>query len=183
ADLQQVRQLFETVPWVRQAKVQREFPNRLKVTLEEHVPVAWWGQPGSGRLVNSFGEIFEAMPDDGDALPVLAGPATQAGQVWSAFRNLRPELARIDLGLERLELNERGSWRAHLDSGTRVELGRGSPEDLLERTRRFTGTVAQLTRHYAAPLQSVDLRYPNGYALRLQGVSTVDDAGTSGNTR
>ncbi|TNF63352.1 MAG: FtsQ-type POTRA domain-containing protein, partial [Burkholderiales bacterium] len=32
ADLQQVRQLFETVPWVRQAKVQREFPNRLKVT-------------------------------------------------------------------------------------------------------------------------------------------------------
>ena len=35
-DLQQVRRMFEAVPWVRHARVQREFPNRLRVTLEEH---------------------------------------------------------------------------------------------------------------------------------------------------
>lgn len=183
ADLQQVRALFETVPWVRKARVQREFPNRLKVTLEEHVPVAWWGQAGSGQLVNTFGEVFDAMPDERDDLPELAGPAAQAAQVWGAFRQLSPELARLDMGLERLELNERGNWRARLDNGAHIELGRGSPDKLLERARLLTGTVGQLTQRYAGAIQTVDMRYPNGYALRLQGVTTVTDAGQSANTR
>jgi len=183
ADLQQVRALFETVPWVRQARVQREFPNRLRVTLEEHVPVAWWGQPGSGQLVNTYGEVFEAMPDDRDDLPELAGPAAQAAQVWGAFQQLSPELARLDMALERLELNDRGNWRARLDSGAYIELGRGTPDKLLERARLFTGTVSQLTQRYAGAIQTVDMRYPNGYALRLQGVTTVTEAGKSGNTR
>eukprot|EP01036_Dinobryon_divergens_P041608 gene41608-55164_t len=38
-DLQAARSAFEAVPWVRQAVVQREFPNRLRVTLQEHQAV------------------------------------------------------------------------------------------------------------------------------------------------
>jgi len=45
-DLRQVRDVFEEVPWVRVAIVQREFPNRLRVTLQEHHPVAYWGEEG-----------------------------------------------------------------------------------------------------------------------------------------
>ena len=179
-DLQQVRQMFEAVPWVRQARVQREFPNRLRVTLEEHEAVAWWGQSGSGQLVSRLGEVFEASPDEGDGLPELAGPTDQAPQVWALYKSLSEELARLDRTLVRLELNERGSWRAELDNGARLELGRGSRDDLLERTRRFTTTVGQLAQRYPGALQSVDLRYPNGYALRVQGVTTVteDDPAT-----
>lgn len=174
-DLQQVRQLFESVPWVRKAVVQREFPNRLRVTLEEHQAVAWWGESGSGQLVNRLGEVFDASPDDGDGLPELDGPREKSAQVWSLYQLLGTELGRLDLGLERLELTDRGTWRAKLDSGAQVELGRGTPDELLERTRRFTGTLSQLTERYAGALQSVDLRYPNGYALRLRGVTTVID--------
>lgn len=183
ADLHQVRQMFEAVPWVRQAQVQREFPNRLKVTLEEHVPVAWWGQSGSGQLVNSHGEVFEAMPEEGDDLPELVGPLAQAALVWEAFLGLRPELARLDMVLDRLELSDRGTWRARLDSGATVELGRGGPDELLARARQFTGTVGQVTRRYAGAIEAVDLRYPNGYALRMQGVSTLADASPPGITR
>lgn len=174
-DLQQVRTLFETVPWVREARVQREFPNRLRVTLEEHQAVAWWGQTGSGQLVSRLGEVFDASPDDGDGLPELAGPVEQAPQVWALYQTLSAELGRLEMGLVRLELNERGNWRAELDNGARMELGRGTPEDLLERTRRFTATLGQLTQHYPGALQTVDLRYPNGYALRVQGVTTVTE--------
>lgn len=177
-DLQQVRELFEQVPWVRSAVVQREFPNRLRVTLEEHEAVAWWDQSGSGRLVNRQGEVFEASPDDGDGLPELAGPTGQSAQVLAVFRLLQPELQRLDLDLDRLELNERGSWRARLDSGAVVELGRGTPDELLQRLRRFTATLNQLTQRYAGALQSVDLRYPNGYALRVRGVTTTDPSAT-----
>ncbi|WP_066266993.1 cell division protein FtsQ/DivIB [Hydrogenophaga palleronii] len=174
-DLQQVRQLFESVPWVRKVVVQREFPNRLRVTLEEHQAVAWWGDTGSGQLVNTLGEVFDASPDDSDGLPELAGPREKSAEVWSLYQLLGTEFARLEMGLERLELTERGTWRAQLHSGAQIELGRGTPDELLERTRRFTGTLAQLTERYAGAVQSVDLRYPNGYALRLRGVTTVID--------
>ncbi|MDP3251472.1 MAG: cell division protein FtsQ/DivIB [Hydrogenophaga sp.] len=180
-DLGQVRELFESAPWVRKAVVQREFPNRLRVTIEEHQAVAWWGQSGSGQLVNQQGEVFDASPDDGDGLPELAGPAEQSNRVWSLYQALGAEFARLQLGLERLELSERGGWQARLDNGAVIELGRGTPEELMERTRRFTATLGQLTERYAGAVQSADLRYPNGYALRMRGVTTVTDlpAGTT----
>ena len=174
-DLARVRAAFESVPWVRKAVVQRDFPNRLLVTLQEHQPVAYWGSEGELRLINHFGEVFEASPDDSDNLPELAGPKEQSAQVWSLYQRLQAVLAPLELGLERLELTERGGWRAQLDNGAQVELGRGTPDELLARTRRFSATLSQLTERYAGALQSVDLRYPNGYALRLRGVTTVTD--------
>ena len=42
-DLGAVRRAFESVPWVRLAIVRRVWPNRLRVRLEEHRPVALWG--------------------------------------------------------------------------------------------------------------------------------------------
>lgn len=177
-DLQQVKRMFESVPWVRNAVVQREFPNRLRVTLQEHEAVAWWGASGSGQLVSRLGEVFEASPDDSDGLPELVGPPDQSAQVWALYQLLSTELARLELGLARLELTERGSWRAELDNGAHMELGRGSPDELLARTQRFTATLSQLTERYAGAVQSVDLRYPNGYALRMRGVTTVIEDST-----
>jgi cell division protein FtsQ len=43
ANLDAVRAAFESVPWVRKASVQREWPNKLRVTLEEHVVLGTWG--------------------------------------------------------------------------------------------------------------------------------------------
>ena len=91
---------------------------------------------------------------------------------------MRTDLSRLDLGLDRLELNERGSWRATLDSGAKVEIGRGTPDELQARVQRFTATLSQLTQRYPGALESVDLRYPNGYALRVRGVTTVSDSDT-----
>ena len=59
-DLTQARKAFESVPWVRQAVVHRDFPNRLRVQLQEHQAVAYWGAESESRLVNNFGEVFEA---------------------------------------------------------------------------------------------------------------------------
>ena len=54
-DLARVRAAFESVPWVRRAVVRRDFPNRLRVDLQEHQPVAYWGGESDERLVNSYG--------------------------------------------------------------------------------------------------------------------------------
>ena len=177
-DLAQVKRLFEAMPWVRQAVVQREFPNRLKVTLQEHEAVAWWGESGGGRMVNAQGEVFEANPDDpqADQWSELLGPDGQSAQVYAVYQALKPLFARMGRDLERLELNARGSWRAVLDNGARLELGRGDTDELLARVQTFVTTVPTLALRYGGrDIESADLRYPNGYALRLRGVTTLTE--------
>ena len=175
-DLQQVRQLFEGVPWVRRAVVQREFPNRLKVTIEEHQAVAWWGESGSGRLVNRLGEVFEASPDEGEELPELAGPDHQSAQVWALYQTLQTEFQRLDMGLARLELTERGSWRADLDAMMVWPVTDGSPAlstSASQRSLSWDGRLLRITRTSAGePAGGLRVvawtRRPDGQWLRWQ---------------
>jgi cell division protein FtsQ len=177
-DLAAARRAFEAVPWVRSAMVRREFPNRLQVILQEHQAVAYWGAEGDSTLVNSFGEVFEANTGEveQDSLPRLSGPPEQSASVLAMYRSLQPLFERLDLSIEQLELSGRGSWRVELDTAAVVELGRGGVDDVLARVQPFLGTLTQVTSQYGrtvTALQSADLRHEQGYALRLQGVSTV----------
>jgi cell division protein FtsQ len=173
-DLARARAAFESVPWVRKAVVRREFPDKLRAVLTEHVPVAHWGEESESRLINGFGEVFEAnIAEAGDGLPRLAGPLSQAGQVLGMYQVLAPLFTPYELAIEELRLSGRGSWQVELDTGAEVELGRGSDDEVLARTDRFVGTLTQVTSRYQRPLEYADLRHNDGYAVRLKGVTTV----------
>jgi cell division protein FtsQ len=177
-NLERAREAFEGVPWVRAAVVRREFPNRLRVSLEEHRAVAYWGPESESRLVNTFGEVFEANAGDLEAeeLPRLSGPQEQAALVLTMYRTLHPMFEALDLGLEQVALTARGSWQLELDNGAQVELGRGAPEEVVARTQRFLQTLTQVTSRYSRrpdSLVSADLRHGDGYAVRLRGVGTT----------
>lgn len=178
-DLGRVRNAFESVPWVRQATVQREFPNRLRVTLQEHQPVAYWGDDSDSRMVNSYGEVFEANAGDVDdeKMPRLNGPDSQSQQVLAMYRALAPVFKDLTLALNSLELTGRGSWRARVGHGAVIELGRGSVDEVMVRMRRMATTLVQITQKLGrkvSAMESADLRHDNGYAIRLRGVSTLD---------
>jgi cell division protein FtsQ len=183
-DLQHSRAAFESVPWVRRAVVRRVWPDRLVVRLEEHRPVALWAgeEPldavDTGRLVNSFGEVFDANVGDveDEALPVLSGPEDRAAEVLAMLQRLRPLLARHELQVSALHLSGRGSWRAAFDSGATMELGRGSDDEVVARTERFVRTFAAANAKWRAPLLHADLRHASGYAVRLRGVTTSPSA-------
>ncbi|MBE7940512.1 MULTISPECIES: cell division protein FtsQ/DivIB [Ramlibacter] len=180
-NLATAREAFESVPWVRQAVVMRQFPNRLRVRLQEHQPVALWGSESEPRLVNSFGEVFEANVDElaDQDLPRLSGPDGQSQQVLQMYRLLKPVFDPLDLSVQSLALSPRGSWQLGLDNGASVEIGRGEPPEVLARTRRFAQTLTQVAGRYgrhADDLLSADLRHADGYAVRLRGVSTTPDA-------
>jgi cell division protein FtsQ len=180
-DLQKAREAFETVPWVRQAVVRRQFPNRLRVQLQEHKAEAFWGPDSESRLVNSFGEVFEANPGDVESedMPRLAGPEGTSAQVLAMYRKLRPQFEPLDLGVEQVVLTNRGGWTLHLDSGAIVELGRGTADEVLARSQRFAQTLTQVTSKYGRrpeALVTADLRHMDGYAVKLRGVATTDVA-------
>lgn len=184
-NLKDGRAAFEAVPWVRHAQLQRIWPMRLKVDLEEHRAAAYWEARAEGAdsaseasaeraLVNSFGEVFQANLGDveDEDLPVLAGPPGMAGAMLQMWRALSPAAEKIGESIERLDLSGRGSWRASFGSGAVIELGRGSEAEVVERFGQFARSITQVTAQYRSPLLSADLRHADGYAVRLRGVTT-----------
>ncbi len=178
-DLQAARHAFESVPWVRQAVVQRVWPNRLAVRLEEHRPVALWREADDNgaaeQLVNTQGEVFEANVGDveGDSLPTLEGPDGSSAAMLAMLMRLQAVFARQDSHIDTLRLSGRAAWAVELDTGAKIELGRGSDAEVLVRADRFVSTVTQMTQQFQAPVIYADLRHRDGYALRLRGITTV----------
>lgn len=182
-DLDAARAAFESVPWVRRAVVRRVWPNRLAVTLEEHQAAALWqglddNGRGGERLVNTHGELFEANVGDveDEGLATLAGPDSQAASMLAMLRRLGNALAPLSDPVAALRLSARGSWRAELDGGATIELGRGSEDEVAARADRFVRTLDRVSARFpGAPraLVAADLRHPDGYALRLAGISTA----------
>lgn len=186
-DLQQARAAFESVPWVRRAVVRRVWPDRMAVSLEEHRAAALWqgvGDDRAERLVNSFGEVFDANVGDveDDALPSFSGPDGSAVAMLALYRRLQPALAKLDMRVVALQLSGRGSWRAELDGGAEIELGRGSEDEVLARSERFVRTFTQVSGaqgRFQHPLLYADLRHADGYAVRLRGVTTTTTMNTT----
>ncbi len=175
-DLGAARRAIEEAPWVRKAVIERRWPNRVAVRLEEHRAAALWGDDAD-LLVNTHGEVFAANLGDveDEELPTLQGPEGSAPAMLSLLRRVEPVLARLNARIATLVLSGGGTWSMHLNSGARVELGRGSEADLVQRTALFAQTVGGVIARYERPLLYADLRHHQGYAVRLKGISTVNE--------
>jgi cell division protein FtsQ len=169
-DVEAIRSMFQTLPWVRRAEVRRRWPDRLEVRLEEHVALARWGQGPEGRLVNIHGELFAgragAEPDA--ELPQFAGPAGSEQEVARRYALFRELLAPLALEPHTVALSQRQSWQLRLSNGLAVQLGRDSEKDpVRERLARFVEVYPRTLGRLSRRLDYVDLRYPNGFALRV----------------
>jgi cell division protein FtsQ len=172
-NLDTVRVAFEAVPWVRKAAVRREWPNKLIVTIEEHQPLGTWGE--DGRLLSTRGDVFTAnlaeAEDDGDLL-AFEGPEGSEKEVLARYRDLRDWFAPVHLAPEAVQLSGRYAWKVKLDNGMTVELGREqSKTTLKERVERLIGVYPQLVARLQDRIESVDMRYPNGLALKAEGLA------------
>ncbi|MCL1039677.1 cell division protein FtsQ/DivIB [Shewanella submarina] len=159
ADVNQVQEALEELPWVYQASVRRKWPARLKVFLQEQQPVAHWN---GDKWLNEHGQVFEAPDKEGiDQLPQLAGPDAMAKDVLTSYRQIRELLQINGFGLKSLSLNARHAWRAVLDNGVMLELGR---EDKMARIQRFINVYPVLAKQ-PNKVARVDLRYDTGLAV------------------
>ena len=179
-NLSALRERVEALDWVDGANVGRRWPDTLVVRVTEHQAAARWGEHG---LLNVRGELFteqsqHAFPE----LPSLAGPSGTEHDVARRYLAVRGKLAEADLALEKLELDERGSWRLVLGSGQEIRLGR---RDIDERLYRFFDVVAPALADQLKRVEYVDLRYTNGFAVgwregppaNLAQVAAVPDIG------
>lgn len=165
ADLAEVRERVERLPWVRRVAVRRIWPGRLEVSVEEHVALARWGTGEEmSRLVNTFGETFAA--NTRQALPVFVAPGGSAAEVVRRYHRFSELVAPLGTGVERVVLTQRLAWQLRLGNGLHVMLGRDA--DLAEqRLKKFVDAHSATLARTGKKHEYVDLRYPNGFALRV----------------
>jgi cell division protein FtsQ len=161
-DLDAARLAFETLPWVRDASVRRVWPDRLVVTLREHVPAAAWNDLA---VLNVHGEVFPVQPWAGlPRVHAREGSEQEVARRYGEFAGLLGQTWRIDS----IRVDARNAWQLEFANGLKLDLGQESQS---ERLRRF----ALFYPHAAAQLgraARVDMRYPNGFAVSLGGNAT-----------
>lgn len=182
-DLNEVRQLIETVPWVRKAQVRRVWPNALSVGIEEQQPLAFWNQD---QMINTWGEAFTAnqgeLPDNAQ-LPQLNGPDASERLVVQRYAEIARWFGPLSLRVQEVTLSPRYAWDVTLSDGVHLALGRDPAADVAdphgragalpfaERIERFVQTwPALMARLENRVLNSADLRYTNGFAITLAPV-------------
>ena len=159
----ELRAALEQLPWVRHASVRRVWPDALEIELEEHVPLARWG---GQALLNTHGERFHATAEA--ELPLFVGPAGAEREVAQRHARFSQLVAPLGVRLERVVLTPRYAWQLRLSNGLHITLGRDG--DVAEaRLRRFVELYAGTLGSLAGKPEHVDLRYPNGFALRVPG--------------
>src|SRR5690554_3779224 len=186
--LDDTRDLIETVPWVRHARIRRVWPNALRIQIEEQQPLALWNE---NEMINSWGEAFSAnqgeLPDDAD-LPQLNGPESSERLVVQRYAELARWFAPLNLRVQEVTLSPRYAWEVELSNGLRLELGRDPAADVAdphgrsgalpfaERIERFVQAwPVLLSRLDGRTPGSADLRYPNGFSITLAPVSNTSE--------
>jgi cell division protein FtsQ len=166
-DLESARASLAKLPWVRNVSLRRQWPQRLEVTVEEHVPFGRWNDTA---LVDTFGSVFAADYDG--ILPQFAGPPERAAEVADRYREASAALAPLGLDVEAVRVSARGGWQITAQGPLNrltIELGREEPSSRLTRfVAVYERTIGALARA-GTSIEHVDLRYRNGFAVRVPG--------------
>ena len=178
--LDNARTAFENVPWVRSASVRRVWPNGLAVTIEEHQALGIWGGVNDARLMNTYGELFVANVAEAEADTKLVhfnGPDKSNHDVLALYNLLNEWFRPWKAKPVEVSLSNRYAWSSKLDNGIRFEFGRDldqkDREQINARMDRFFKTWPQIQQQWPGKVDMVDLRYPNGFAIRLNGNKNI----------
>ncbi len=174
ADLDAIQAKVAALPWVATARVSRQWPDTLDVTVTEEAPAARWGADG---LLNPQGQLFvrhtKHIPAE---LPRLNGPEGSEADVAARYVAIQQQLLERGLAVVALELDGRGAWTLLLSNGIGVRLG---SQDVEARLNRFYEALDTVVTPVATDVQFVDMRYTNGFSIGWKpqrAVSTIPDA-------
>lgn len=171
ADLRAIQEQVMAQPWVATARVSRQWPDTLDVTVTEEEPAARWGADG---LLNPRGRLFVRHTTHIPAeLPRLNGPEGSEAEVAARYVAIQEHLVLRGLRIAALELDGRGAWSLVMSNGIGVRLG---SQDVDARLTRFFEALDTVVAPVAADVQFVDMRYTNGFVIgwkRERAASTV----------
>lgn len=155
-----VRASLKKLPWIASAKVEKIWPDKLSVTVNEKIPIARWRGKG---LVTTTGEIiYSEMFNDLDKLPIFWGNEKQVKKMLENYLVISDTLKQHNIIVSEIEIMPDHGIRAILNNGIMLFLGQ---EGLLDRLNRFTLAYRNKLQKVLYKIDYVDLRYVNGIAI------------------
>ena len=99
---------------------------------------------------------------------MFIGPPGTEAEVTLRYARFSQLLAPLGSRLERIALSPRHAWQLRLANGLQLTLGRDA-ELAEQRLARFVDAYVRSPDAAEKTREVVDLRYPNGFALRVRG--------------
>lgn len=164
-DIENVQEGLKNIPWILQASVRRIWPDKIFVSIEEHVPLAYWGENG---ILSTEGTVF--FPRDpkkfqGARLPYFNGPIERAKEMQQQYLVFLEMVAPLGLTIHALNLSDDGAWKMRLENGIDIVIGKSA---LTDRMARLVLAYPNIRNKYKENYQDIDrfdLRYTNGIAV------------------
>ncbi len=169
-DIQQISESVQNLPWVNTVIIKRVWPDSIDIKIIEQIPVVRWKDRG---LVNNEGEVFTPENiNEFTHLPILAGPIGNEKELLEVMTGLIYDLNDQNMQLTEFRVSDRRAWYIKCQNDIQLILGRNKP---LIKLQRLLNTLSFIGEQQIAKVAVIDLRYPNGYALRWkQGIEEIN---------
>ena len=153
------------IPGIDQAEVRRVWPGTVEVSLQEERAVAKWG---SHQLLSQDGEVFQPLEVLGlDNLPMFVGNNKNSHKILSMYYKMEKVLPK-DRCIVKLQFTG-NQWQVFFKNGPSVILG---SKDIQTRLSTFLHYVPWIEKESTnKKIQSIDMRYPSGFAVMWQKTS------------
>lgn len=156
------------MPWIQDIAVRRDWPNKIEVNIIEKNALAKWGRDA---LLSTTGELFapklQSYPDH---LPLFVGPLGKQLDMLQFYTALNRVIEPIHAKIAYLMLSPYATWYFSLDNGINIEAGH---KDILTRLQQFVRVYPKIIGDRVNEVESVDLRYANGVAVRWKNITTT----------
>lgn len=172
ADMQLIHATVAKLPWVKNASVERVWPDTVDIKVSERKAYVRWGKDG---LLTENGELF--TPNNVgqfQSLLLVEGPKNQEAKTLEIMKGVKTTLDDHALEMAEFNVDDRAAWKIKLKTGLEIVLGR---TEQLQKLQRFLVTLPILGADKVAAMQIADLRYPNGYAVSWRPNSEPIDWG------
>ena len=158
-NVDELQQTITELPWVAQVSIRKQWPDLIKVYLVEHKASAIWN---GNALLNLSGDVFKAdVAELKEDKVKLYGPSGSNREVLATWHKISPLFVPLGLHISSLVLNDRHAWQIILDNGIRLELGKDSLDERLERFLSLYHRLGDETQR----VSYIDLRYDTGAAV------------------
>lgn len=161
-DFASLKQCVLGIPWVEAISIERRWPDTIVVHISEQQAVAQWG---NDALLAANGQVFkppvETFPR---GLPLLQGKGVeQAPEVWESYKQMAASLAEVHELIMSLDGSDQNSWCLMTSQGTTLLLTKVAAANELN---SFVSAYASVFANSGRRPMLVDLRYPNGFAVK-----------------
>ena len=158
-NLDAIQQRLESMPWIFSARVSRQWPNVISISVVEQKPIAFWND---NLLLNQYGTVFQRNGKPIKDLPLLFGVSGNETNIMQRFQEFSQLLAPLGMKIRRLQQNEQQAWEVETDNGIRLQLGN---TQAMEKMQRFVFLYENQLKSDGRSAAVVDLRYNNGAAV------------------